>query len=72
MVGKVTVSVEVSELEGSYAGGTFAGIGKIGAGGGEETGAGGGIISLGRAHAIFRPVKAVVDPIVAVLHAERI
>ena len=59
------------------AGGKNAGIGKIGTGGGEETGAaaalsGGGIIGFGRAHAIFRPVKAVVDPIVAVLQAEGI
>jgi hypothetical protein len=33
---------------------------------------GGGVISFGRAPAIFRPVKAVVDPIVAELHAEGI
>ena len=37
-----------------------------------ERDAGGGIISFDRAHAIFRLVKAVVDPIVAELQAERI
>jgi len=76
LVGKVTRNGDIG-VGGVDASGKNACVGKIGAGSGEETGAaavpsGGGIIGFGGAYAILRPVKAVVDPIAAELHAERI